>query len=104
VKFFDTSFGKFLILLAVFAVGLSWLYAIAPPLPATTFPGAMPEYRSDLRYCFAEELRLDGARAVLKQAESADIERFNRMVDAYNQSCGHLREGKRNFAAVEAAS
>lgn len=84
------------------AIGVCWLYAVAPPLPATTSPGAMPVYRSDMRYCFAEEIRLDGARSVLKQAESADIERFNRLVDAYNQRCGNLRESRRNIGIVEA--
>jgi hypothetical protein len=102
MKFFDTPFGKFLIVLAVVAVGIYWLYANAPPQPAKTNPWqTYPDYRSDLRYCFAEAIRLDGARSVLKEADSADIERFNRMVAAYNQSCGNLREKRRNFAIVE---
>ena len=102
MKFFDTPFSKFLILLAVFAVGIYWLYTTGPPPRATTAFQVLPEYRSEMRYCFAEAFRLDGARDVLKQAESADIERFNEMVDAYNQRCGKLRESRRNMAIVEA--
>ena len=102
MRILQIPFVKFLIMLAVVAVGIYWLYAISPPqaLATSTFPGAMPEYRSDLRNCFAEAIRIDGARTVVKQA--ADIERFNRMVDVYNKACGNLWEPKRNFAAVEA--
>jgi hypothetical protein len=91
-KFFDTSFGKFLIVLAVFGGFIYWIHTMTPP-PTTTNPWQRsPDYRSDLRYYFAEAIRLDGARSVLEQAESADVERFNRMVVAYNQSCANLRE------------
>jgi len=102
MRILQIPFVKFLIMLAVVAVGIYWLYANSPPQALTTpaFPGAMPEYRSDLRNCFAEEIRIGGARTVLKQA--ADIDRFNRMVDAYNRTCGGHWEPKRNFAAVEA--
>jgi hypothetical protein len=102
LKFFDTPFSKFLILLAVSAVGIYWLYVTAPPT-ATTSPGALPEFDSGMRYCFEEKIRLGGARFVLEQqAESADVERFNRMVDAYNQRCGHRTVRKRDSFIVDA--
>jgi hypothetical protein len=102
LKVFDTPFGKLLIMVAVVAVGIYCLYISEPPPPAKTNPfQTYPEYSSDLRYCFAEEIRLDGARSVLEQAEPADIERFNRMITAYNQSCDHRRAKRTIFEVIQ---
>jgi hypothetical protein len=101
MKVFDTPFGKFLIVLAVFAVFECWLYASAPPQRAKAPFQALPERSSELRDCFAEGIRLDGARTVLEQAGSADIERYNRMVDAYNQSCRGRGDKHWIFEAIQ---
>jgi hypothetical protein len=95
MKFFGTFFGKFLILIGVFAVFECWIYANAPPLPTK-------------HICYEERERLSGAGFVLTQAQAdpvpytdlpADIARFNRMVDAYNQSCGGERRVSRSNLA-----
>jgi hypothetical protein len=102
MRFFQTPLSKFVILLAVCAAGIFWLYTIAPPPPPREPFQVLPEWNSGMRYCFAEEIRLGAGRFVLEQgAKSADIERFNRMVDAYNQRCSNLREKRRNFGIVE---
>jgi hypothetical protein len=106
MRLFDIPFVRFLILLAVVVAGIYWLYATAPPQQQVTANPwqRYPEYNSEIRYCFAEEIRLGAAGFVLKQgAASADIERFNGMIDAYNQRCGKKTYTNRhNFAVVEA--
>jgi hypothetical protein len=102
MKFVDTRVGKLLIMVAVGAVGIYCLYISEPPPAAKTNPFQnYPELNGDLRYCFAEEIRLDGARSVLDDVEPADIERFNRMVAAYNQSCSSRREKRRIFEVIQ---
>lgn len=44
---------------------------------------------SELRYCLAEGLRIDGARSAANS--NADISRFNAMVSDYNSRCGSFR-------------
>ena len=100
MKFLISPFGKFLILLAVvIPAGIYWLYTLYADAP----PPKLPEFDSGMRYCFEEKIRLGGAGFVLRQqAESADVERFNRMVDAYNQLCGHRTVSKRDSFRVDA--
>jgi hypothetical protein len=101
-RFFDIPFSKFLVLLAVVAAGIYWL---SRDLPTTTSSGAVPQgYSGDIRSsCYAEKIRLGGARFVLQQmtTSSDDIKRFNQMVDAYNQGCGTRRYKRKDYAIIE---
>jgi hypothetical protein len=47
--------------------------------------------RAEIRYCLAEQIRLQGAQAVLNRSKGDDIGRFNAMVDDYNSRCSSFR-------------
>jgi len=47
--------------------------------------------RAEIRYCLAEEIRLQGAQGVLNRTKGDDIARFNVMVDDYNSRCSRFR-------------
>jgi hypothetical protein len=48
--------------------------------------------RAEIRYCLAEEIRLQGAQSALsRDAKRNDIPRFNQMVDDYNSRCASYR-------------
>jgi hypothetical protein len=93
--------AKFLLMLAVVIAGIYWL---SRDLPETS-PSEIPQgYRGDIRSsCYAEKIRLGGARFVLQQmtTSSDDIKRFNQMVDAYNQGCGTHRYKRKDYAIIE---
>lgn len=46
---------------------------------------------AQIRYCMAEEMRLDGARAIIGQGNGVQISRFNGMVVDYNSRCGQFK-------------
>lgn len=46
---------------------------------------------SNIRYCLAEKIRLDGAESVINNYSQYDVNRFNSMVNAYNSRCGEFR-------------
>ncbi len=46
---------------------------------------------SQIRYCLAEDIRMDGAKAALNNYNGTDVDRFNTMVADYNSRCGHFR-------------
>jgi hypothetical protein len=46
---------------------------------------------SQLHYCLAEDIRLDGARSSLNNYSGADVDRFNLMISDYNSRCGSFR-------------
>jgi hypothetical protein len=58
-----------------------------------------------ITYCLAQNIRLSGAQRALNNHESADVGRFNGMVDDYNDRCGKYQyeQGAREVAknAVE---
>ena len=73
---------------------------LSPTIPdALTLPSeSKPPIGSDLvltpaqvRYCVAEEIRIDGAKAAVNDTNNDDIARFNDMVTDYNQRCGSFR-------------
>jgi hypothetical protein len=99
MKFFVSPFGKLLIVLAVIPAGIYGLYTLYADVP----PPKQPDIYG-LRPCFEEEIRLEAARFWLgqQQAKSAHIEHFNRIVDAYNQLCGHSTVSRRKMFGVEA--
>lgn len=44
-----------------------------------------------LRYCTAENIRLDAAKVVINSYSDTDIDRFNALVADYNSRCGQFR-------------
>ena len=44
-----------------------------------------------IRYCLAEDIRMDAAKAVLNNYSDSDVDRFNEMVADYNSRCGSFR-------------
>lgn len=46
---------------------------------------------TQLHYCLAEDIRLDGARSSLNNYSGADVDRFNVMISDYNSRCGSFR-------------
>jgi hypothetical protein len=46
---------------------------------------------NQIRYCLAEDIRIDGARSSVNQHLSTDVSRFNSMVADYNSRCGSFR-------------
>lgn len=46
---------------------------------------------AQIRYCLAEEIRLDGAKTTASQYDDLDVNRYNSMVGDYNSRCGEFR-------------
>lgn len=47
--------------------------------------------REQIRYCLAEDIRMDGAKSALNNYSDYDVDRFNAMVADYNSRCGSFR-------------
>lgn len=47
--------------------------------------------RAQVRYCLAEEIRMEGARSAVNRYSDLDVERFNNMIADYNSRCGKFR-------------
>jgi hypothetical protein len=91
-------FGKLLIVLVAILAGIYGIYT----LYADVSPPKQPDIYG-LRPCFEEEIRLEAAKYWLGQqpAKAADIEHFNRLVDAYNQLCGRRTVSRSKSFGVE---
>ena len=46
---------------------------------------------AQIRYCLAEEIRMEGAESALDNRVSRDVRRFNELVTDYNSRCGRFR-------------
>ena len=46
---------------------------------------------AQIRYCLAEDIRMDVAKAVVNNYSDSDVDRFNAMVADYNSRCGSFR-------------
>lgn len=46
---------------------------------------------SQITYCLAEDIRLEGSRSVIDNYSDAQVNRFNVLVDDYNSRCGNFR-------------
>ena len=76
----------------------SWQPAPSPP-PAPTRPSEeRPPVGTNnvltsaqLRYCVAEEIRLDAAKGAINNYNDTHVDRFNEMVADYNGRCGQFR-------------
>lgn len=58
-----------------------------PPPVGSGLSLTMPQ----LRYCTAENIRLDAAKVVISSYSDTDIDRFNALVADYNSRCGQFR-------------
>ena len=46
---------------------------------------------TQLHYCLAEDIRLEGARSSVDNYDGAEVDRFNAMISDYNIRCGSFR-------------
>lgn len=46
---------------------------------------------TQITYCLAEDIRLEGAKAVIDSYSDSQVDRFNVWVDDYNSRCGSFR-------------
>lgn len=46
---------------------------------------------AQIRYCLAEDIRMDGAKSAVNNYSDSDVDRFNAMVADYNSRCGSFR-------------
>lgn len=75
----------------------------APSLPQESMPPVGQNVvlsTAQIRYCLAEDIRMDGARTALNNYSNSDVDRFNAMVADYNSRCGSFRYKK---GALESA-
>lgn len=107
----DSSAGKWVLGIAL-VFGVLWLIGQADKSPSSRSagtPGAAtqaptrpeeskPPIGQDLvfsaaqiRYCLAEDIRMDAAKSVLNNYSDADVDQFNAMVSDYNSRCGSFR-------------
>src|SRR5262249_38084834 len=52
---------------------------------------------AELRYCLAEDIRLDGAKGAINRRVDSEVERYNSMVSDYNSRCSEFRYQKELF-------
>lgn len=46
---------------------------------------------AQIRYCLAEDIRMDAAKSAVNSYSDSDVDRFNAMVADYNSRCGNFR-------------
>lgn len=66
----------------------------APSLPQESKPPVGQDLvfsTAQIRYCLAEDIRMEGAKAALNNYSDSDVDRFNAMVADYNSRCGSFR-------------
>jgi hypothetical protein len=56
---------------------------------------------AEIKYCLAEQIRLDGARSILNQQPANAINRFNAMIDDYNGRCSNFRYKRRDYQRAQ---
>lgn len=66
----------------------------APSVPQESKPPVGQDLvlsAAQIRYCLAEDIRMDAAKLVLNNYSESDVDRFNEMVKDYNSRCGSFR-------------
>lgn len=66
----------------------------APSRPEESLPPVgqnMVLSTAQIRYCLAEDIRMDGAKTAINNYIESDVDRFNAMVADYNSRCGSFR-------------
>lgn len=115
----DSSTGKWLFGIAA-VIGVIWLVSQAdtngasgpaPSAGASTLVGPPPQRQApsrpaeampsvgqnnvlttaQIRYCLAEDIRLEAARTAINSYVDSDVDRFNGYVADYNSRCGEYR-------------
>lgn len=67
-------------------------YTPSPPLESAPPIGTgLLLERDKVRYCVAEDIRLDGAKTALNHHNQFDVDRFNGMIADYNSRCSSFR-------------
>jgi hypothetical protein len=56
---------------------------------------------AEIKYCLAEQIRLDDARSILNQQSENAVNRFNAMIDDYNSRCSNFRYKRRDYQRVQ---
>jgi hypothetical protein len=56
---------------------------------------------TQIKYCLAEQIRLDGARSILNQQSATTVDRFNAMIDDYNNRCSGYRYKRSDYQRVQ---
>jgi hypothetical protein len=56
---------------------------------------------AQIKYCLAEQIRLDGARSSLDQQSATAADRFNAMIDDYNNRCSSYRYKRSDFQRAQ---
>jgi hypothetical protein len=56
---------------------------------------------TQIKYCLAEQIRLDGARSILNQQSTAAVDRFNAMIDDYNSRCSSYRHKRSDYQRAQ---
>ncbi|MBU1357652.1 MAG: peptidoglycan-binding protein [Gammaproteobacteria bacterium] len=67
---------------------------LAPSRPQESMPPVGQNQvlsTAQIRYCLAEEIRMDGAKSAINNYIESDVDRFNAMVADYNSRCGNFR-------------
>jgi len=65
-----------------------------PPRPAESQPPVGQSIvlsTAQIRYCLAEDIRMDAAKAVVNNYIDSDVDRFNAIAADYNSRCGNFR-------------
>lgn len=66
----------------------------APSRPQESMPPVGQDLVSStaqIRYCLAEDIRMEGAKSALNNYTDSEVDRFNAMVSDYNRRCGSFR-------------
>ncbi|OYT98007.1 MAG: hypothetical protein CFE40_14085 [Burkholderiales bacterium PBB1] len=66
----------------------------APTRPQESMPPVGQDLvfsTSQIRYCLAEDIRMEGVKSALNNYIDSDVDRFNAMVADYNSRCGRFR-------------
>ena len=66
----------------------------APSRPLESMPPVGQDLvfsTAQIRYCLAEDIRMEGAKSALNNYIDSDVDRFNAMVADYNSRCGSFR-------------
>lgn len=76
-----------------------------PPKPQESVPAVGKDNlmsASELRYCNAQNIRLDGAQTAVNHQAQYSIDSFNAMIADYNSRCSSYRYQQRTLGAVKA--
>jgi hypothetical protein len=70
-------------------------------MPTSGTGNALSE--AQIKYCLAEQIRLDGARSVLNQQSAFAVDRFSAMIDDFNNRCSSYRYKRNDYERARSA-